>query len=101
MWQEGNETNFLFTEVFIFSNTNLIHFKTVPLDNNTPMETLSPTLVATLKVFNRYALQHVRYTELWEGTDTCAVLPRSRWEVHIRITIKEIGINARNWVESV
>ena len=25
---------------------------------------------------------------------------RSRWEVNIRIDLKEIGINTRNWVDS-
>ena len=26
--------------------------------------------------------------------------PRRRWEVNIRIDLKEIGINTRNWVDS-
>ena len=26
--------------------------------------------------------------------------PRSRWEVNIRMDIKEIGTNTRNWVDS-
>ena len=65
------------------------------------METLFPLLVAALEVFIRYGLQHVRYTELWEGTDTPAGFPRCRWEDHIRMNLKEIGINMRNWVNSV
>ena len=64
VWQESNETDFLFTKVFIFSNINLIPFKIVPLGSYTPMETLFPLLVAVLEVFYRYGLQHVRYTLL-------------------------------------
>ena len=26
--------------------------------------------------------------------------PRRRWEEHIRMVLEEIGINARNWVDS-
>ena len=26
--------------------------------------------------------------------------PRRRWEVNIRMDLKEIGINAENWVDS-
>ena len=58
----SNETNFLFTKVFIFSNINVIPFKIVPLGCYTPVETLFPLLVAELEVFNRYGLQHDRCT---------------------------------------
>ena len=52
---------FLFTKVFIFSK---ILFKIIPLGSYTPMETLFPLLLATLKAFNQYGLQHVHYTLL-------------------------------------
>ena len=45
-----------------FSNINIIPFKIVPLGSYSPMETLFPLLIAALEVFNRYDLQHVRYT---------------------------------------
>ena len=53
----SNETDFLFTKVFIFSNINVISFKIVPLGSYTPMETLFLFLVAALGVFNWYELQ--------------------------------------------
>ena len=60
MWQKSNETDFfLFINVFIFSNINVIPFKIVPLGSYTPMETLFPLLVAALEV-----VKHVRYTLL-------------------------------------
>ena len=62
VWQKSNETDFLFTKVFVFLNINDIPFKIVPLGTYTPMETLFQFLVAALEVFNRYDLQHVRYT---------------------------------------
>jgi hypothetical protein len=61
VWQKSNETDFLFNKVFI-SNINLISIKIVPLGSHTPMEMLFPLLVAALELFNRYGLQHVRYT---------------------------------------
>ena len=65
VWQKSNETEFLFTKfLFIFSNINVISFKIVPLGSYTSMETLFPLLVAALQVFNRYGLQHDRYTLL-------------------------------------
>jgi hypothetical protein len=48
--QKSNETDFLFTKVFIFSNINVIPFKIVPLGSYTPMEKLFPLLVAALEV---------------------------------------------------
>ena len=51
-----NRQTFLF-----FSNINVIPFKIVPLGSYTPMETF-PLLLAALEVFNRYGLQHIRYT---------------------------------------
>ena len=60
----SNETDASFTKVFIFSNINVISFNIVPLGSYTPMETLFPLLLAALEVFNRYGLQHVRYTLL-------------------------------------
>ena len=63
VWQKSNETDFLFTKVFFF-NINVIPFQIVPLGSYTPMETLFPLLVEALEVFNRYGLQHVRYTLL-------------------------------------
>jgi hypothetical protein len=63
VWQKINETHFLFTKVFIFSNINVIPFKIVPLGSYTPMETF-PLLVAVLEVLNWYGLQPVRYTLL-------------------------------------
>jgi hypothetical protein len=56
VWQKSNETDFVFTKVFIFSNINVIPFKIVPLGSYTPMETF-PVLVAALEVFNWYDLQ--------------------------------------------
>ena len=64
VWQKSNETDFLFTKVFISSNIDVIPFKIVPLGSYTPMETFFPLLIAALEVFNRYGLQHVRYTLL-------------------------------------
>ena len=61
VWQNSNETDFLFTKVFIFSNINVIPFKIVFLGSYTQMEKFR-LLVAALEVFNRYDLQHVRYT---------------------------------------
>jgi hypothetical protein len=57
----SNETDFLFSKVFIFSDINVIPFKILPLGSYTPMEILFPLLVAALEVFNWYGLQHVRY----------------------------------------
>ena len=54
--QKSNETDLLFTIVFIF-------FKIVPLGSYTLMETF-PLLVAALEVFNRYGVEDVRYTLL-------------------------------------
>ena len=64
MWQKSNEIDFLLTKILFFSNINVIPFKIVPLGSYTPIETLFPLLVAALEVFNRYGLQHVRYTLL-------------------------------------
>jgi len=50
---------FLFTKFLFFPNINVIPFKIVPLGSYTPMETLFPLLLAALKIFNRYGLQHV------------------------------------------
>ena len=50
-WQKSNETAFLFTQVLIFFNINVIHFKIVPLGSYPPMETLFPLLVGALEVF--------------------------------------------------
>ena len=47
---------------YFLSNINIIPFKVIPFGSYTPMETLFPHLVAVLEVFNRYGLQHVRYT---------------------------------------
>ena len=58
--QKSNETDFLFTKVFM----NVILFKIVPSGSYTPMETLFPLLVAALEVFNRYGLQRVLYNLL-------------------------------------
>ena len=55
---------FSLSKFLLFSSTNVIPFKTVPLGSYTPKETLFPLLVATLEVFNRHGLQHVRYTLL-------------------------------------
>ena len=52
VWQKPNDTDFLFTKVFIFSNINVIPFKIVPLGSYTPIETLFPLLVAALEVFS-------------------------------------------------
>ena len=49
VWLKSNETDFLFSKVFIFLNINVI-----PLDSYTPIETLFSLLVASLEVFNRY-----------------------------------------------
>jgi hypothetical protein len=57
----SNETDFVFTQVFISPNINVISFKIVPFCSYTPMETLFPLLLAALEVFNWYGLQHVRY----------------------------------------
>jgi hypothetical protein len=65
VWQKSNETDVLYTKVFMFfSNINVIPFKVVSLNSYTPMEKLFPLLVAALELFNRYGLQHVRYTLL-------------------------------------
>ena len=50
--------------LIFFQNINDIPLKIVPLDSYTLMETMYPLLVAALEVFNRYGLQHVRYTLL-------------------------------------
>ena len=64
MWQKSNETDFFHLPKFLFfSNINVIPFKIVPLGSYTQMETLFPLLVAAL---DRYGLQHVLITELWE-----------------------------------
>ena len=55
---------FYLLKFLFFLNINVIPFKVVPLGSYTPMETLFPLLVAALEVFNRYGLQHVRYTLL-------------------------------------
>ena len=39
-----------------------------------------------------------------EGTSTVKIplkRPRRRWEDHIRMDLKEIGVDTRNWVDSV
>jgi hypothetical protein len=54
---------FFLPKFLFFSNINVIPFKIVPLGSYTLMETF-PLLVAVLEVFNRYGLQHVRYTLL-------------------------------------
>ena len=54
--QGSNETDFLFTKVFI-----VFKHQYYPLGSYTPMETLFPLLVVALEVFNRYGLQHVSY----------------------------------------
>ena len=48
---------------FFSSNINVIPFKIVLLVSYTPIETL-PLLVGMPYVFNRYGVQHVRYTLL-------------------------------------
>ena len=55
---------YLSNVLFIFSNINVIPFKIVLLGIYTPMGMLFTLLVAELEVFNRYGLQHVRYTLL-------------------------------------
>jgi hypothetical protein len=64
VWKKSNKTDFLFTKVFIFSKISVIAFKIVPLGSYTPMRPLFPLLVAALEFFNRYGVQHVRYTVL-------------------------------------
>ena len=61
VWQKSNETDFYLPKFFNL-NLNVIFLKIVPLGNYTPMETLLPLLVAALEIFNRYDLQHIRYT---------------------------------------
>ena len=63
MWQKSNETDFLFTKVFIFFKHQCYPLKIGPLGSYTPME-MFPLLVAALEVFNEYGLQHIRYTLL-------------------------------------
>ena len=60
VWKKSNETDLLFTKVFIFSNINVVPIKIVPLGSYTPMDTF-PLFVAALEVFNWYGLQHVCY----------------------------------------
>jgi len=55
---------FYLPNLLSLSNINIIPFKIFPMGSYTPMETLFPLLVAALVVFNRYGLQHVRYTVL-------------------------------------
>ena len=55
---------FYLPKLLFFSNMNVIPFKIVPLDSYAPME-MFPLLVAALEVFNRYGLQHVRYSLLY------------------------------------
>ena len=64
VWQKSNETDFLFTKVFISSNIDVIPFKIVPLGSYTPMETLFPLLIAVLEVFNRYGLRHISFMHI-------------------------------------
>ena len=53
---------FIYQSFFFSPNIKVIPFKIVPLGTYTPTEMLFPLLVAALEVFNRYGLQHVRYT---------------------------------------
>ena len=61
VWHKSNETDFLFTKVFIFFQISVMTFKIFPLGSYTPMEKF-PCLVVALEIFNRYGLQHVLYT---------------------------------------
>lgn len=51
-----------YSMILFFPNINVISFKVIPLSNYTRMETLFPLVVAALEVFNRYGVQHVRYS---------------------------------------
>ena len=53
---------FCLPKFLFFSNINVIPFKIIPLGSYAPTETLFPLLAAALEVFNRYGLQHVRYS---------------------------------------
>ena len=63
VWQKSNDTDFYLQKFLFLSNVNVIPFKIVPLGSYTLME-MFPLLVAALEVFNRYGLQHVRYSLL-------------------------------------
>ena len=52
---------FYLPKFLFFSNINVIPFKMVSFGSYTPMEMLFPLLVAVLKDFNWYGLQHIRY----------------------------------------
>ena len=65
VWQKSNATDFfIYQSFYFFSIINVIPFKIISFGRYTPMETLFPLLVAALEIFNRYCLQHVRYTLL-------------------------------------
>ena len=55
---------FYLPKFLLYSNINVIPFKIVPLGSYTPIERFFPLLEAALEDFNRYDIQHVRYTLL-------------------------------------
>ena len=98
MWQEGNDTDFSFIKVlFYFIFKHQCH----PLQSSSLGQLQTDGDVVATFGSSAGSLPHFRSTELLEDTDLRAALPRNRLEDHIRVHLKEIGINSRNCVESV
>jgi hypothetical protein len=79
-----------------FSNINVILFKTVLLGSYTPMETF-PRLVVALEDFNRYGLQHVRYTLL----DVCSSRTNCQQSFFIKTSLKGSEKGSFSWDQTL